>query len=118
MTEEFQAFWDKYPRRVAKAAAIKAFDKAVLEGADPEAIINGARLYAAHVSQNDTPLRYVKIPTTFLNQGCWEDEYELNIPKQSVLSDREALRLARVKAWQKTGVWRDEWGERPIEGRT
>lgn len=63
-------FWSVYPRRVGKAAAAKAWAKA-LRSATAADIIAGAERY------RDDPNRsaqYTKHPTTWLNQGCWEDE--------------------------------------------
>ena len=65
-------FWSVYPRRVGKAAAQKAWAKA-LRSATAADIIAGAERY------RDDPNRsaqYTKHPTTWLNQGCWDDEPE------------------------------------------
>jgi hypothetical protein len=68
----FARFWTAYPKRVAKLAARRAFMAAVKRGADPEALVAGARRYAAERAGQDA--RYTKHPTTWLNGGCHEDE--------------------------------------------
>ena len=68
--DDFDAFWSAYPRREAKAAARKAWVKAVTV-ADPQAIIAGAQRY------RDDPNReseFTAHPATWLNAGRWEDD--------------------------------------------
>ena len=49
--DAFARFWAVYPRRAAKGAARKALAKAIKAGADPEAIIEGARRYGAETGR-------------------------------------------------------------------
>jgi hypothetical protein len=57
---------------VAKQGALKAFEKAVEGGTDPETLIQGAKRYALERRGQDP--KYTKHPATWLNKGCWEDE--------------------------------------------
>lgn len=69
--DRFEEFWKVYPRREAKVAARKAFEKAVKSvGAD--AVLAGARRYAADPNLPDK--QFVPLPTSWLNQGRWDDE--------------------------------------------
>ena len=68
----FDEFWEVYPRRIAKKEAMKKFDKAVKDGVNPQALIDGAKAYAASVAGKEQ--KYIAHPTTWLNQGRWEDE--------------------------------------------
>jgi hypothetical protein len=68
----FDEFWKTYPRRVGKIAAEQAFAKAVEAGADPQAVIDGALVYAFKRKGQDP--EFTAHPTTWLNQGRWEDE--------------------------------------------
>lgn len=70
----FDAFWEVYPRSIAKKEAMKKFDKAVKDGANPQAIIDGAKAYAGSVAGKEQ--KYIAHPTTWLNQGRWEDQVE------------------------------------------
>jgi hypothetical protein len=70
--EAFEAFWKIYPRKVAKAAAVKAWSKAVRDGTEPSTIIAAAQFYALERKMQD-PV-YTKHPATWLNAGCWQDE--------------------------------------------
>jgi hypothetical protein len=71
-TTAFEEFWSIYPRRVAKGAALKAWTKA-LRDVPADTVLAGARAYAA-AREGQEP-RYTKHPTTWLNQGCWDDEH-------------------------------------------
>lgn len=71
----FAFFWSKYPRREAKATAIKAWRK--LKPAEREAAVNALERWLAHRrSGRSQPefLRYCPHPTTWINQRRWEDE--------------------------------------------
>ena len=75
----FEDFWNAYPRKIAKKEAGKKFAKAVKDGTDPNTIIAGAKTYAASVAGKER--KYIAHPTTWLNQGRWEDEAETPAPK-------------------------------------
>lgn len=75
----FDQFWALYPRRVSKRGAVKVFNRIVLKReATPEAIIAGARRYAAEMRGKEP--KYIKHPTTWLRNGCWEDEPPVGPP--------------------------------------
>lgn len=68
----FDHFWCIYPRRVAKRAALKAWEKEMRSGTTPEEIIEGLRRQLAHLSAKEA--QFIPHPATWLNQGRWEDE--------------------------------------------
>lgn len=68
--EAFARFWNEYPRKEAKAAARKAWAKAV-KIADPQMIIDGAARFACDVNRDPG---FTPHPATWLNAGRWEDE--------------------------------------------
>lgn len=71
----FNEFWEAYPRKVAKADAKKAYMKI-----DPDSEFHAKMLSAIEtakksdhwVSENG---KYIPYPATWLNKGCWDDEY-------------------------------------------
>lgn len=68
--EEFEEFWQVYPKRADKRAALKAWEKAVGR-ATPEEIIAGAEAY------RDDPNRaaaYTKNGATWLNADSWGND--------------------------------------------
>ena len=107
-TDEFLIFWQSYPRRIAKIAAFKAWLKALKMVSSAQELIDGAKRYAIYISGGD--LQFVKHPATWLNAGCWEDEY---ISSQAEVSPEESRRQARMRGFEKTGFWNDDWGQRP-----
>lgn len=86
MTSTFDDFWRAYPRRVAKGAARKAFDKAIKK-TDIETILKAVEAYK--VCKPD--YQDWAHPSTWLNQERWEDEWDM--PDNAV--DEEILRQAR-----------------------
>lgn len=66
---EFDAFWQAYPRRIAKGAAIRAF-RSALKVATFSEIMDGVRRYA----QTGPVPKYTPHPATWLNQQRWADE--------------------------------------------
>ncbi len=77
----FLIFWSIYPRRVAKLNAERAYNRAISQGAKPEEILEGVKKYVRHIQEKEIELKFIKHATTFLNGGCWMDEYEANMPK-------------------------------------
>jgi Helix-turn-helix domain len=69
----FPEFYSQYPKRVARAAAEKAYRGVITKGlATPEQLINGAMRYAAERSGQDP--KFTKHASTWLTHGCWDDE--------------------------------------------
>lgn len=86
----FDDFWAVYPRRSDKAAAKKAFDKAI-KITNVSDILEGAQRYA------DDPNRdpeFTKHAATWLNHGCWEDEPLP--PRRGTRSQENAASAAKV----------------------
>lgn len=96
IVEIFDRFWQAYPRRVEKRAALNAFERVVLKDkVDPERIIAAAVAYRDDPNRVD---RYTKHPTTWLNQGCWEDETPLPPRTDTTQADRNSAMVDRLKA--------------------
>lgn len=69
----FEAFWDAYPRKVGKKAASAAFDKA-RKAASLQTICQAAARYRDDPNREDA---FTAHPTTWLNEGRWEDQTPL-----------------------------------------
>lgn len=79
VSECFDSFWSIYPRRVDKAKAKKAMDKA-LDKIEPDALLAAARAFAARSNGKD--LQYVPHAATWLNSERWlDDELQLTSPQ-------------------------------------
>lgn len=93
-SEAFEEFWKAYPRRLGanpKAPAFKVFDAAVRQGADPPAIVEGARRCAA-ADHDKIGTPYIPQAVKWLRDKRWLD-YEAAPPDGSVLSDDERKRM-------------------------
>jgi hypothetical protein len=72
---DFAAFWDVYPRRVAKGQARKAWKTAVVKRAvDPKVIILGAERYRDDRERLSRPIEYTAHPATWLNGERWLEQ--------------------------------------------
>lgn len=69
--EQFESFWKSYPRRVAKGAARKAFDKAIKK----TTLENMLKAITEYVAKKPEKIDF-KHPATWLNGECWDDEWE------------------------------------------
>lgn len=75
---DFDAFWQSYPRKVAKLAAIKAYAKArVIATADE--ILAGVEAYKRHKPDY---CDYAHA-ASWLNAGRWMDEYDEPVLRQA-----------------------------------
>ena len=68
--KDFVQFWNFYPRKVAKGAALKAWAKVQKEGIPPETIL--AALGSQHLE--DREMQFIPHPSTWLNHRRWEDD--------------------------------------------
>lgn len=72
--QEFEDWYQAYPRKDAKGQARKAF-KAALKKTDLGTLARGRDLYVAQIKAEGTERRYIKLPSTWLNGECWDDDY-------------------------------------------
>src|SRR5262249_55594530 len=66
----FDEFWEIYPRKVAKQAAIRMYKRA-LKLTTPATILSAATRYARERSGKD--IEFTKHPATWLNGERWQD---------------------------------------------
>ena len=71
VAEMFERFWKVYPKKEGKKKASENFARAIKAGADPEAIIAGARRYAAACVGEDP--KFIKWPQGWLTDERWND---------------------------------------------
>ena len=77
--ELFERFWNAYPRRIGRKAALAKFQTAVRSGVDAEQLIAAAARFAEAHRLARTDQKYIPHPATWLNHGRYEDE-ELPAP--------------------------------------
>jgi len=73
----FEKFWDIYPKKEGKGAAKKAYEKAIFAGASPETLLAAVAL--AKDKSDKWRDGFIPMPTTWLNQERWEDEFNPSV---------------------------------------
>jgi len=87
--EDFQAFYDAFPKHVARRDAEKAYSSA-LSRASPSNILDGAFRYAVQRSGEDP--KYTQAPGPWLRADRWLDETARMAPKiDPLIAKRDAL---------------------------
>jgi hypothetical protein len=69
----FESFWQAYPKKVGKAAALKKWELKKLDDYAPTIVAHLKKRVKEDKRWKDG---FVLDPTTFLNQERWTDEYE------------------------------------------
>lgn len=84
--DQFYEFWLAYPWRPGnpKKPALQIYRRLIAQGADPAAILAGAKSYAAARAGQDP--QYTAMARTWLHQERWTCEYELKSVNETVLS--------------------------------
>lgn len=71
--EEFNKFWEEYPRKENREAALKEFKKALAACASAEQLIQAARAYRIDPAL-PTERKYIAMPHNWLKAKRWTDE--------------------------------------------
>ena len=79
--EEFNRFWEAYPRKIGKQAARKAFDK--IPAAEIPKLVPAVEAQKSSAQWTRENGRYIPNPATWLNQGRWDDEVKAEPLKTS-----------------------------------
>ena len=90
----FDEFWQIYPRHTGKKNAYKSWLKISPNLKDK--ILEGAKLYAKSVKGKDP--QYTKMPATWLNGECWDDEIIIEIEEDEYALPPEAASKTRDDA--------------------
>jgi hypothetical protein len=73
-TEEFEVFWQAYPRRMGKKAAFRNWNTRI-KNEPPERLILAAKNYAAYCASRNTGPNFTKLAATFLGPDKWYEDY-------------------------------------------
>ena len=71
----FNEWYDSYPRKIGKKAAEKAFNSAIKSGVTIEQLTQGVAAYNQEIKDAGTSTQFIKHPSTWLNQGCYDDDH-------------------------------------------
>ena len=88
-TSAFDIFWNGYPRKVGKPAALRAFKKALKGKSDGQiaAIAIGLNIWRDFWEADGTEDRHIPHPSTWLNQERWNDRPPAPKPKKTDTMD-------------------------------
>ena len=97
--DEFEVFWNAYPKKVGKQAAKKAFEKVSVP---VESLVTAIKRQECSPQWSKDDGQYIPNPATWLNQGRWEDEVNVNLKSDSFVPGQEEWaaieRLKRLRA--------------------
>ena len=75
----FETFWKHYPRKVAKRAALGAFNRLTKD--EQAQAVEAIEQHLAYWKLKGTEMDFIPHASTWLNQGRFEDELDMT-PKQ------------------------------------
>lgn len=95
--EEFDAFWDAYPRKVGKQDARRVWDQQRRK-TSPDAIRDGAVRYRDDPNRED---QFTAHPTTWLRRGGWDDDPlpAKAAPAVRSTTDERVAQAASLMSW-------------------
>lgn len=79
----FETFWSAYPRKVAKKTAEIAFKR--LSKAEQEAATEAISSHVRYWKLKETSTEFIPHAATWLNQGRWDDELDMQDKKPPAL---------------------------------
>lgn len=71
---DFLAFWESYPRKVGKAAALKVWGKLNGHSVPIDQMLKAVQQQKAWPQWQEDGGRFIPHPATWLNEGRWEDK--------------------------------------------
>lgn len=118
--EGFAEFYDAFPLKKARGAALKAWSRAAAK-VPAQQLIDAAKRYAI-TRQGEDP-KYTKHPATWLNSECWADadvsRATLFTPSETpsfALQPGESELHHRVRLFRdRNGFWIGPWGYPPTD---
>jgi len=87
----FDAFWSKYPRKVGRPAALRAWKIATKRTTEGD-ILGGLVRWVLAWDAAGTEKTYIPHPTTWLNQHRWEDEPDVGSAAKATSEMVEVVR--------------------------
>ena len=84
LEEDFNKLWKLYPRKEGKKKAFEAYKRAIKNGITNKEIQTGIVKYLTQIKVQGTTKEYIKNGSTWFNQECWNDEYNLGQEKSPV----------------------------------
>jgi DNA replication protein DnaD len=107
-SQEFERWWQEYPKKVGKGAAWRAWKSRNGSRPDTDQLIEIVRQHRQSAQWQKEGGQFIPNPATWLNQERWEDELsteqqESGPPKPREVSDEEAARMRKQYKQQMIG---------------
>lgn len=84
LEEDFEKLWKLYPKKSGKPKAFTAYKRAIKKGVTNKEIQTGIVKYLTQIKVQGTTKEYIKNGSTWFNQECWDDEYNLGASQAPV----------------------------------
>ena len=100
MLQNFHIFWQAYPRKVGKRACQRIWERvySTLPTVDILVDILAKQSEEYGWDQSDNR-KFIPHPTTWLNQGRWEDELDPQTTCEFTLSKRASVNIGSQRRW-------------------
>lgn len=94
----FAEFYAEYPLKKSKKAAQKKFSE-IIKGKKVsfEELMSSLRAYNEEIAVKGTEKRFIKHPSTWLNQECWTDDCEIDKPPKLTEEQKQRESDERLK---------------------
>jgi len=92
----FDEFWKLYPRKVSKRIAQKAWQR--MDKEEQEAALEALPVHIKYWRMKETDTDFIPHAATWLNQGRWEDELDMQEKKPPLLPWYSDEQLTMAKA--------------------
>lgn len=89
-SESFLNFYKKFPRKRDRPRAWIAWKKVNPNENKADQIMVGLENYKKEIEVKKTEKKYIKYPATWLNNECWEDDYDLTTGKSAKTDYRKS----------------------------
>ena len=92
----FETWWARYPRKIGKVDAEKAYLQVSLHATEPE-LLTALEAYRCDIAKNKTEEKFIKHPATFLRADRWKDY--LSMPTERPLQVGETRNIEHSDAY-------------------
>ena len=85
LENEFNKLWELYPRKQGKKKALEKYIQCIMKNiTNYEIVKQGIINYNRHIEKNKVSNQYIKQGSTWFNQECWNDQYDIEPQRQLI----------------------------------
>ncbi len=103
LSNDFDQFWNTYPKKVGKKLCFDIWKNPKKRNGRPPIDILVQIIEKQKQSEDWTKEdgRYIPNPSTWLNQGRWDDELKMTHPLKGRVSDRTIKNMQTLENWER-----------------